>query len=219
MKHWLRIVLATILLGESAAFAQQAEILTPQNAIPNQYIVVLHDEEPVRARTSVAALARSMATLRGGRVTRTFERVLKGFAIEMSPQAARALANDPRVRYIEQDSTMYAVATQTNATWGLDRIDQRDRPLSTTYTYNADASGVHGYIIDTGILSTHQQFGGRVSATGFTAINDGRGTTDCNGHGTHVAGTVGGSTYGVAKQVMLHAVRVLSCSGSGPTSG
>jgi serine protease len=219
MKHWLRIALATILLGESAALAQQAEILTPQNAIPNQYIVVLHDDEPVRARTSVAALARSMATLRGGRVTRTFERVLKGFAIEMSPQAARALARDPRVRYIEQDSVMYASATQTNATWGLDRIDQRDRPLSTTYTYNADGSGVHGYIIDTGILATHTQFGGRAAGNGYTAINDGRGTVDCNGHGTHVAGTVGGSTYGVAKQITLHAVRVLGCNGSGSTSG
>src|SRR5262249_51466616 len=111
------------------------------------------------------------------------------------------------------------VATQSNATWGIDRIDQRNLPLSGTYTYNFTGAGVHAYIIDTGIRATHQNFGGRVSSQGFTAINDGNGTNDCNGHGTHVSGTVGSSTYGVAKGVTLHAVRVLSCSGSGSTSG
>jgi serine protease len=219
MRVWLRIALAATVLGESATLAQQAEILTPENAIRDQYIVVLHDEEPSRAGMSVAVLARSMAAGRGGRVTRIYERVLKGFAVSMPAQAARALANDPRVRYIEQDSLMYALDTQTNATWGLDRIDQRDLPLSTMYTYDPTGANVHGYIIDTGISSTHTEFGGRVSAVGYTAINDGRGTNDCNGHGTHVAGTVGGAIYGVAKQVTLHAVRVLNCSGSGTTSG
>jgi subtilisin family serine protease len=102
---------------------------------------------------------------------------------------------------------------------GIDRIDQRNLPLSTTYTYNFTGAGVHAYIIDTGIRATHQNFGGRVSSQGFTAINDGNGTNDCNGHGTHVSGTVGSSTYGVAKGVTLHAVRVLGCTGSGSTAG
>jgi subtilisin family serine protease len=107
---------------------------------------------------------------------------------------------------------------ESNATWGLDRIDQRALPLSTTYRYTNTGSGVRAYIIDTGILTTHREFGGR-AVGGYTAIKDGRGTTDCNGHGTHVAGTVGGATYGVAKAVQLVAVRVLDCSGWGTTSG
>ena len=110
------------------------------------------------------------------------------------------------------------MATQTPATWGLDRIDQRDLPLNNTYNYNQTGQGVHAYIIDTGVRATHQQFTGRMG-NGFTAVNDGNGTNDCNGHGTHVAGTTGGTTYGVAKQVTLHAVRVLSCSGSGSNAG
>jgi subtilisin family serine protease len=110
------------------------------------------------------------------------------------------------------------VTTQSPATWGIDRIDQRNRPLSNSYTYNTTASNVNAYVIDTGIRSTHTQFGGRVSG-GATFINDGRGTSDCNGHGTHVSGTIGGSTYGVAKAVRLHPVRVLDCNGSGTNSG
>jgi subtilisin family serine protease len=219
MRAWSVIIFAVTVLGEGAALAQPADVLTPENAIPDRYIVVLHDGEVRSPGRSVAALAREMAAGHGARVTSVFDRALTGFVAAMPAGAARALANDPRVRYIEQDSPVYALATQTNATWGLDRIDQRDRPLSTTYTYNTTAAGVHAYIIDTGIRNTHTEFGGRVSATGFTAINDGRGTSDCNGHGTHVAGTVGGASYGVAKQVTLHAIRVLNCSGSGTTSG
>jgi serine protease len=219
MRAWLGVVLAVTVLGEGAALAQRADVLTPERAIPDRYIVVLHDEEPGRAGRSVAALAREMAAGQGGRVIRVYERALTGFVVAMPAGAARALANDPRVRYIEQDSPVFALATQTNATWGLDRVDQRDRPLSTTYTYDTTGAGVHAYIIDTGIRRTHTDFGGRVSTTGFTAINDGRGTSDCNGHGTHVAATVGGANYGVAKQVTLHAIRVLNCSGSGTISG
>jgi len=113
---------------------------------------------------------------------------------------------------------MTANVTQSPATWGLDRIDQRNLPLNNSYTYNFTGAGVHAYIIDTGIRVSHQQFAGR-TGNGFTSINDGQGTNDCNGHGTHVSGTVGGTTYGVAKGVTLHPVRVLSCSGSGSNSG
>jgi subtilisin family serine protease len=131
---------------------------------------------------------------------------------------ARKLSDDPRVAWVEEDGEVSIDTTQTGATWGIDRIDQRDRPLNGTFVYTRTGAGVKAYIIDTGIRQTHTQFGGR-AIHGFTAINDGRGSTDCNGHGTHVAGTVGGSTYGVAKGVTLVAVRVLSCSGSGSTSG
>jgi serine protease len=218
MKTWLRMAVVATFLVEGVAFAQQADIITPENAIPNQFIVVLNDEAPTAARVSVASLAQTMAVQYRLRVTRVYQRVLTGFVVTMSPQAARVLATDPRVRYIEQDSVVSIAATQTSATWGLDRIDQRDLPLSNSYTYNTDGLGVHAYIIDTGIRATHTEFTGRIS-NGFSAINDGRGTSDCNGHGTHVSGTVGGTTWGVAKQVMLHPVRVLDCNGSGTTSG
>src|SRR5215203_3296140 len=132
-------------------------------------------------------------------------------------QAAK-LANDPRVAFVEEDGVVSLVATQTGATWGIDRIDQRDLPLNGTYTFNATGSGVKAYIIDTGIRATHTEFAGRV-ISGFTAISDGLGTSDGNGHGTHVSGTVGGSTFGVAKNVTLIAVRVLDSSGNGTNSG
>src|ERR1044072_8962868 len=146
----------------------------------------------------------------------TFKHAFNGYAAEMTETEAEALSLDPRVAFVEEDGVMTIDTTQSGATWGLDRIDQRDRPLNGTYVYNHTGSGVRAYIIDTGIRTTHTQFGGRASAV-FDAF--GGNGQDCNGHGTHVAGTVGGSTYGVAKSVMLRAVRVLDCSGSGPTSG
>jgi serine protease len=193
------------------------EVQTPERAIPGQYIVVLDEQQVSRAdvRTRADALVRQ----HGGVVLRRYENALRGFAVAMSATAAAAIARSAGVRYVEQDSLREIVETQTGATWGLDRIDQRDRPLNGTYIYDTTASIVDVYIIDTGIRSTHTDFGGRVSSVGFTAINDGGGTNDCNGHGTHVAGTVGGATYGVAKGVTLHAVRVLGCNGSGSTSG
>jgi len=211
--------------GIVAAFAWVAvagtvsaqEVQTPERAIPNQYIVVLKDEQVRRA--DVRAMADALARPQGGRVMDHYEHALRGFTVAISATGAAALARDPRVRYVEQDSIMVAVATQANATWGLDRIDQRDLPLNGAYTYNVTANTVHAYIIDTGIRRTHTQFGGRVSTSGFTSISDGNGTNDCNGHGTHVAATVGGATYGVAKEVTLHAVRVLDCTGSGSNSG
>jgi serine protease len=210
-------VLAAFVWIAMAAAASAQQVLTPQRAIRDEYIVVLDDQRVASAqvRNVVDVLARAQ----GGRVRRIYERALRGFSVTMSATAAAALARDPRVRYIEQDSVMTIVDTQVNATWGLDRIDQRDRPLNGTYTFNTVAANVHVYVIDTGIRRTHFEFGGRVSSSGYTAISDGNGTNDCNGHGTHVAGTIGGATYGVAKGVTLHAVRVLGCTGSGTTSG
>ncbi len=189
-------------------------------AIEGQYIVVLRDDASVPAGDYAAVLGRVQEVTRGRAALPdvVYAHAIRGFAARMPEADAIAISGDPRVAWVEEDSVMEAIATQTNATWGLDRIDQRDRPLSGTYSYTSTGSGVNAYVIDTGIRRTHAQFGGR-AVHGFTAINDGRGSNDCNGHGTHVAGTVGGSTHGVAKSVRLYAVRVLSCSGSGSTSG
>ena len=208
------IWLAAWLAAPSSAAAQ--EVQTPERAIAGQYIVVLDDQQVTRA--SVGLSADGLARQYGARVRHVYANAIRGFAATMSATNAAALARNPRVRYVEQDSLRFIVDQQQNATWGLDRIDQRDLPLGGTYTYNTLAAIVHMYIIDTGIRSTHQEFGGRVS-NGQTFINDGNGTQDCNGHGTHVAATTGGATYGVAKSVTLHAVRVLDCAGSGSTSG
>jgi hypothetical protein len=133
-------------------------------------------------------------------------------------QAVAALRRNPHVVAVDPDTPVTTSATQPSPPWGLDRIDQRALPLSGSYTYPSDGNGVTAYVIDTGILASHVDFGGRVRA-GFSAINEGRGTVDCNGHGTHVTGTLAGNTYGVAKGARPVAVRVLDCSGSGSTSG
>ena len=195
--------------------APAARVAGPSDAaaqpIADQYIVVFRDDVG-----DVPGLARRLG---GAGLRHTYRAAVKGFSARMSAQAAAALARNPNVALVEQDQVMSVVATtQTGATWGLDRIDQRALPLSTTYTYARDGAGVHAYIVDTGIRLSHGEFAGRL-AGGYDAIASGGAAADCNGHGTHVAGTVGGTVHGVAKRVTLHPVRVLDCNGSGTTSG
>ena len=188
--------------------------------VPNQYIVVLEDwaAAPAGDASFAPVVAEDMAASVRGRVKQVYKHALQGFTIETTEEGARLLAEDPRVKFVEEDGVVTASTTQTSPPWGLDRIDQRSLPLNSQYNYTPNGAGVHVYVIDTGIRTTHAQFGGRANKV-FDSIGDGQNGNDCNGHGTHVAGTVGGSTYGVAKGVSLHAVRVLNCQGSGTDSG
>lgn len=198
--------------------AQKSRILKSPNKIVNQYIVVLDDAVVgEKGHFSIAPyIASEMAANYKGKIKHVYQHAINGFAVEMTEAEAEALSLDYRVKFVEEDGVVTADVTQNNAPWGLNRIDQRARGGNTTYNYNFTGSGVRAYIIDTGIRTTHTQFGGRASNV-FDAF--GGSGADCNGHGTHVAGTVGGSTYGVAKSALLRGVRVLDCNGSGSNSG
>jgi len=154
---------------------------------------------------------------RGLEVRKVFRKAVRGMAVDLTPAEAAALATDPQVASIEPDRVLRASVDQTGATWGLDRIDQRGLPMNGTYSYGGNGAGVKVYVVDTGVRSTHAELGGRV-APGYSLIQDGNGTEDCQGHGTHVAGTIAGTTYGVAKGATIVPIRVLDCLGAGSTS-
>lgn len=184
--------------------------------IDNQYIVRFKDSV---SASQVESLSRQFARFLGGSVIDTYGAALKGFTATISARAAASLARSPLVEEVEQDQAFTVQTTQTGATWGIDRIDQRDLPLSTTYTYTNTGAGVKAYILDTGIRTTHIEFDNGRAIDGYDFIDNDAIAQDGNGHGTHVAGTVGGKLFGVAKGVTLVGVRVLNNSGSGTISG
>jgi hypothetical protein len=185
-------------------------------AIKDSYIVVLRAGN-AEAR-GVSTAASSLTKRYGGTVRHSYTHSVRGFSTKLSSAAARRLAADPSVAYVEQDRTLTINTTQTNPPWGVDRIDQRSLPLSRTFAYPGTTANVTAYILDTGLRTTHTDFNGR-ARSGRDFVDNDAVANDCNGHGTHVAGTVGGRRYGVAKQAKLVGVRVLNCAGSGSYSG
>ncbi|MFJ8961805.1 S8 family peptidase [Lentzea sp. NPDC102401] len=209
-------VAGTVLALPQAAAAQPEGPIVAEsapNAVQDSYIVVLKDN--TMARSEVSGRVDGLASRYGAKIGFTYKAAFKGFSATLSKQQAKRLAADPAVSYVEQDRTVQVLTDQLNPpSWGLDRVDQASLPLDSKYSYSTGASNVTAYVIDTGINYNHADFGGRASF-GFDAFTDGQNGKDCQGHGTHVSGTVGGATYGVAKEVKLKAVRVLNCAGGG----
>jgi len=221
----LPMAIAAAVLGTASASAIAGEFVLAANPVQGHYIVVLKDSaarlDNESARNNVARaadVAVQMTSQTGAKLTRSYTHALRGFAVEANDKQLEKFLMDERVAYVEEDGIVTASATQTGATWGIDRTDQRDLPLNSSYTYDTTASNVNAYIIDTGVLGSHAEFSGRMIG-GYTAITDANGTNDCNGHGTHVAGTVAGTTYGIAKGAKISPIRVLGCTGSGTNAG
>lgn len=233
-RHLLRVAccgLVIVVLDLQASSGQEARdpVHRARRPIRGHYVVVL------RSSDDPEAVGREAAVLSRGRLRHVYRRAIRGFALQMPDTAARALARDPRVAFVEEDGVVTAAALQTNPpSWGLDRIDQRALPLDGRYEYPEPDAAVHVYVVDTGIRITHQEFEGRAHIGADFVDDDGDGDPsdignddqdprqpdgiDCYGHGTQVAGTVGGARAGVARQVTLWSYRVLGCDGLGTWS-
>ena len=211
---------AAISFLPSQTSGKNQKFLRSKKPIPNRYIVVLNDtnlpDSDEETGNAVSRLAREYR----GNVHNVYTRALKGYAAEMSEDEALRLSDDPLVKYVEEDSVIEAQqTTQTNATWGISRIDQRSfvNPLDTNYNYGTSGKGVNVYVMDNGILTTNVDFEGR-AFNAFDAYPSDPPVSQCDGHGTHVAGTIGSKTYGVAKNVLIYSVKILPCYGSGTTA-
>lgn len=205
------VMLVTAVLA-AVVFPAVALAAPAGGAGSSSYIVVLKDDASVASTSAVDKVAGHLASAKGGKVGHVYSAALKGFSVTLTPAAAKSLAKDPAIASVEADGVVRvrATATQLNAPWHLDRIDQVRRPLNGQYVYPRTASNVTAYVLDSGVRMTHAQFGGR-ARSGWDFVDNDSNASDCAGHGTHVAGLVGGSTYGVAKQVKIVSVRVLNC--------
>ena len=224
MKKYLAlagIILASLLFGQfftTVTAAKDEKFRKSANRVPGRYIVVFNDDAVGRKGREpayrAAAESYQIAGDYAANVDHVYETAVVGFSAEMTEERAKALSRDARVKYVEEDAVASVAAEQSNAPWALDRIDQQALPLNASYQYSTTGAGVHAYIIDTGVRTTHQEFGGR-AINSVDVTGDGQNGNDCNGHGTHVAGIVGSSTYGVAKNATIHSVRVIRCDGTG----
>ncbi|MFD3806088.1 S8 family peptidase [Streptomyces sp. NPDC058611] len=217
------LAMTPALAGTASAAAPEptpAPLKTAANAVPGRYIVTL--DKGVDAAQAAKRLGLKPSFL--------YTSALNGFAVPLTPLQLTIVRNSPGVKAVEEDAKVQSVPRRSTApgtrapasSWGLDRIDQRNLPLDSDFTVQGNGAGVTAYILDTGIDHQHAEFGGpdaTRAAFGFDAVDDGRNGQDCNGHGTHVAGTVAGQTYGVARKASLVSVRVLGCDGQGTVSG
>lgn len=220
MKASLALAFSLATVGTAQADTPAGKLVRSPAGVPDQYIVMLKGTPALAAtdRADLAATVDRLAADHGATVRKRYDAALRGFSARMTEAQAAALAEDPAVELVVQDTPVYASAIQANATWGLDRIDQAQLPLDNKFVGFGDGAGVTVYVIDTGLRVSHSEFAGRV-LPGAYAIEDGQQVNDCNGHGSHVAGTVAGSMWGVAKQAQIVPVRVLGCDGSGTVEG